>query len=202
MASKLRPCGKQQIGNIMAILKVHKTTTVPGTLEADSIYFVSSGTPYVQIYVTDSTGAARRLMDEARVDEKISAALAAAGSGASLVDDIAERDAIATPFDGQTALVFDASADATVTSGSATYVYRQSTTAWVKISESESMDLTLSWANITGRPTSAVADIDDAVSKRHTHANMTQLNQIGDDGNGNMTYNGNLPKIAWGTAAW
>jgi hypothetical protein len=53
------------------------------------------------------------------------------------------------------------------------------------------MDVTLQWSNIVGRPTSAVADIDDAVTKRHTHANKVQLDKIGEDVNGDLTYDGN-----------
>lgn len=45
------------------------------------------------------------------------------------------------------------------------------------------MDLILSWNNINGRPTSAVADIDDAVTKRHTHANKALLDKVGEDEN-------------------
>jgi hypothetical protein len=60
----------------------------------------------------------------------------------------------------------------------------------------------LAWANLTEKPTSSVADIDDAVSRKHSHANIAQLDKIGEDANGNLTYNGALPVMAWGSTNW
>jgi hypothetical protein len=98
--------------------------------------------------------------------------------------------------------VIEATGDTTVTAGGATYLYNPGTTSWVKASESESMDLVLSWANLTGKPASAVADIDDTVVKRHTHANATELAKIGEDAGGSMTYNGTPVGANWASAAW
>jgi hypothetical protein len=98
--------------------------------------------------------------------------------------------------------VINATGDNTVTAGGATYLYNPTTEAWVKASESESMDVVMSWANLTGKPTSAVVDIDDAVTKRHAHANAAQLAKIGEDGGGSMTYNGTLVGANWANAAW
>lgn len=53
----------------------------------------------------------------------------------------------------------------------------------------------ISWAKLSGAPTSAVKDIDDAVSKRHTHANAVHLDKIG-EANGKMTYDGNAVALA------
>ena len=64
------------------------------------------------------------------------------------------------------------------------------------------MDINFSWANLSGKPTSSVADIDDAVSKRHAHANKTQLDKIDQDASGNLTYNGNLPATGWASSNW
>jgi len=63
------------------------------------------------------------------------------------------------------------------------------------------MDVVLTWANLQNKPSSAVGDIDDAVTKRHTHSNKTELDKIGES-NGNFTYNGALPKIAWNSTEW
>jgi hypothetical protein len=59
----------------------------------------------------------------------------------------------------------------------------------------------LNWASLQNKPTSSVADIDDAVTKRHTHANKATLDLITESG-GNMLYNGALPVARWETAAW
>ena len=47
----------------------------------------------------------------------------------------------------------------------------------------------IAWAVITGKPDSAVADIDDAVAKRHAHANAAMLDKI-NEADGVMTYDG------------
>lgn len=118
-----------------------------------------------------------------------------------VVDNIAARDALA-PIENIIVLVTDATGDNTVSSGGATYVYDVSKTLWKKIGETESMDLVLSWSNINNRPTSAVADIDDAVTKRHTHTNKLSLDKVGEDENGDFTYNGLHPKIHLDSENW
>lgn len=188
----------------MANYQVFKETALPGGLTANSIYFVAPAArpDFVEIYVTNAAGdAARKVIDQATVQAMIDAAVAAGSGGAVIVDDIAARNAL-TADNAQQVLVLDASADATVTSGSATYVWRAATSAWIKISESESMDITLSWAALTGAPSSTPAAIDDAVTKRHSHANATELDKIGEDGDGNLTYGGARPHIAWDSTGW
>ena len=187
----------------MAIFQVFKETALPGTLVANSIYLIApAGSPdYVEMYVTGTTGSTvKRILNEADIEAMITASLSGA-SNMDIVSDITARDAL-TPTNGAMCLVLDASADATVASGAATYVYQLSTTTWIKIAEYESLDLELTWAALQNKPTSAVADIDDSVAKRHSHANKTQLDKVGENGDGLMTYNGLLPKIAWDSTSW
>lgn len=118
-----------------------------------------------------------------------------------IVDNIAARNAL-TPKNAQRVYVVNATGDSTANSGGAEYMWRSSTSAWIKLSEAESQPLVLAWANITGKPSSGVAAIDDAVAKRHSHANATQLDKIGEDGAGNVTYGGARPRIAWDNTGW
>ena len=97
--------------------------------------------------------------------------------------------------------MLDASADATVASGAATYVYDFGNTTWVKISEAESLDVVLDWSNIQNGPSSSPAAIDAAVADSHTHANKTQLDKIGENGDGNLTYDGD-EFVQSGSTAW
>jgi len=143
---------------------------------------------------------AKRVINEADVQALIDTSISGLGS-IEIVDDITARNAL-NPTANIQVFVIDASDDTTVTSGGATYIYRLSTTSWIKISESESLDLVLSWANLTGKPSSSVTDIDNAVSLRHTHANKSELDKIGEDVNGNLTYNGALPVIEWTSVGW
>jgi hypothetical protein len=120
-----------------------------------------------------------------------------------IVADIAARNAL-SPTKNTQVLVLDATGDSTVASGAATYLYRVSTTSWIKLSEAESLDLILQWANIQGKPTSSPSAIDTAVGNSHVHnSNLTQLNKIGENADALFTYNNALPKIGWeGTIAW
>ena len=186
----------------MAVVQIFRETALPGTLQANSIYLVAptAKPAYVELYVTGtSASTVKRIINSDDIQTMINTALAGF-SQIQIVADIAARDAITSPITGAYVLVIDASADATVTAGAASYIHNGTT--WVKVTEYESMDLSLTWAALQNKPSSAVADIDDAVSKRHTHANKTQLDKINEDGNGNFTYNDALPKIAWDTTGW
>lgn len=67
-----------------------------------------------------------------------------------VVADITARDAIASPQTADLAYVVDASADVTVTSGGALYVYDSS--AWAKVAEFESSDFNASFTLLSDTP--------------------------------------------------
>jgi hypothetical protein len=51
--------------------------------------------------------------------------------------------------------------------------------------------------------TSSLTNIDNAVSLRHTHTNKTQIDKIGQDGDGNPTWNGSeWPDSSSGVSSW
>jgi hypothetical protein len=189
----------------MAEYKVFKELVLPdtGSLEVHSIYLVAPAArpDYVEIYVTGAdTSTVKRVIDQSDVQGMIDSDIAAL-SAIEVVADIAERDALVLSANSQV-MVLDATADTNVDAGAATYIYRNSDDSWTKISEFESLDVVMNWADIVGRPTSSVADIDDAVTRRHTHSNRTQLDLITEDGNGKMLYNGSLPVTAWDSIGW
>lgn len=116
---------------------------------------------------------------------------------------VAALDATAVEA-GQLVMVVDASADTTVNAGWAIYRKRVDTdpasldytkvngndAGWQKIAEKESIDVALEWSAINNRPNSSVADIDDAVSKKHEHANKATLDLITyDSTNSVLKYN-------------
>lgn len=103
-----------------------------------------------------------------------------AGQGSNfVVGSIAQRDAIAA-ISGTLAYVTDATSDTSVESGGATYIYNGA--SWEKISEWESMDVTLTWDSIQGKPSSTPSEIDSAVDDSHTHANATTLDKLSESG--------------------
>lgn len=183
----------------MPVIKIHKTTTLPGTLEGHSVYLVAPAAKpdYVEMYVTNADATAvRRVITEQDVINLINA-----NSGIQIVNDIAARNAL-TPVNGQLVYVLDATGDPTVASGAASYLWKANTSEWIKLTEFESMDVIVRWSNIQGAPTSTPAAIDAAVANSHTHANMTELNKVGEDGNGNFTYGGQYPRARLETAGW
>lgn len=187
----------------MSTFKIFRETALPGTLEPYALYVIApTAKPnYIELYASDATGAsAKRIIQDTDVQTLINNAIAGLSS-LEVVADIPARNAL-NPTTNKQVLVLDASADPTVTSGSATYVYQLSNTTWHKISESESLDVVLDWANIQNKPTSSASAIDTAVANSHTHTNKTQLDKIGEDVNGNFTYDNTLPVIAWSSVGW
>jgi hypothetical protein len=188
----------------MATLKIFRETALPGTLQPYAIYLIApaSDPTLLEVVVTNAdASASRHVIDKSDIQAMIDASMASAGANdLVIVADIAARDAL-TPDGNLYAYVTDATGDATVTSGGATYLYNHATTTWIKVSEAESMDVVLQWTNIQGGPASSPANIDDAVTKRHAHANKTQLDQLGDAG-GELTYNGVQVKTEYSSTAW
>jgi type IV secretory pathway VirJ component len=176
--------------------------TLPGTFDPSTLYMVKSADAGLfEMYMSTMDGASvRHILNKSEITTMITQALAGFNT-VQIVADITARDALAPTVITQ-ALVLDASADATVDSGAATYVFDPGTSTWTKISEAESMDVVLQWANIVGKPTSSVTDIDDAVTKRHTHTNKTQLDKIGEDGDGFLTYNGTTVGATASVVEW
>lgn len=144
-----------------------------------------------------------------------------------IVADIAARNAL-SPTQNILCLVLDASADATVVSGNALYAYDVNNTTWHKLSEFESLDLTglmnsfgiqvnggavqdiVDGDNINFIPGSANITItrsgrnltfDVAGGAAHSHNNLTLLNKVGEDADGDITYNGD-PVVKYYTNAW
>jgi hypothetical protein len=184
------------------VLKIFKETALPATLVADAIYYIAPAArpTLVEIYVTDTAGAARKVIDQTTIQSMIDSAVSSA-SELTIVADIAARNAL-SPTAARYCYVINATGDSTVQSGGATYLYNPSTSSWIKTSEAESLDVVLDWASIQNKPSSTVAQIDAAVAATHTHANKTQLDKISEDANGNMLYNGSLPHTGWDSTNW
>lgn len=144
-----------------------------------------------------------------------------------IADTIAARNAL-SPTTNILCLVLDASADATVTSGNALYAYELSSTTWHKLSEFESLDLSglmtgfnikanggtsqaiangdaidfvAGSANITITRSGKTLTFDVSGGAAHSHSNLTVLNNFGEDGDSDATYNGN-PIMKWSTTTW
>jgi len=187
----------------MATYSVYKETALPATLEANAIYLItaSGNTDYLEVYVANQAGdATRRLPTEADIQALINLQVDAVNN-VRVADDITDRDALTGLPTNVKVIVIDATDDPSVDSGGAEYVSTDGGTTWTKTSESESMDAVLNWSNIVGGPTSSPANIDDAVTKRHVHANKTELDKISEDADGHATYAGDALVIT-GSINW
>lgn len=184
-------------------IKISKETAVPAiaSVEPNTIYLVSVGADKVEIYISNNAGdALRRILNEADIQTLIDTAMAGI-SAIEVVSDIAARDALVWTGNGKV-YVEDASGDSTVDAGGAEYVYKHSTQTYIKASEAESLDLIIQWASIQGGPTSTPAQIDVAVTNSHSHANKTELDLIGQDADGDITYAGTKIANQYTTTAW
>lgn len=171
-------------------LTISRVNALPETLAAETIYLVKTGTE-LTLTVTGTTGAVvATTVSKADVNTAISTAIGALDMSNSVefAANIAARDAM-TLTKSAFVYVADATADESVNAGAAMYLYDYVNTTWHKVTEYESLDLVLSWDNITGKPDSSVADIDDAVAKRHSHANMAVLDLLTAP-DGQLLYNG------------
>ena len=186
----------------MATFQIFKETSLPGTLVPNGIYFITATDPnHVEVHVADTAGtSSRRILTEADTQALINNSLSSLAA-LEVVADITARDALLPLTVNTQVLVLDASADPTVASGAATYVYDAGNTTWEKISEAESLDVVLDWNNIVNGPSSTAAAIDAAVANSHTHANKTELDKIGEDVDGDPTYDGTRIVLA-GNPNW
>ena len=186
----------------MATFRIFRETTLPATTVADSLYLVAPAAApnYFELYATNSSNQVRRVINQADIQALVAAEVAAV-TELAVVADIAARDALALTAT-RYVYVKNATADTSVASGGATYLYDTATTSWVKISEAESMDVVTTWASITGKPTSSVTDIDAAVTAKHSHSNKTELDAIGKNLAGELTFNNVQVKTEWSSTGW
>lgn len=187
----------------MSAIKFSKVTTLPAILEGHTMYLVApvAKPNHVEVYVTSADASSvKRIVNIDDIQSMINSSISASNAF-EIVDNVAARDALSLTGN-KFVLVLDATGDATVAAGAATYAWRSSTSAWVKISEHESLDVVLNWAAIQNKPTSAVADIDAAVAQRHTHANFTELGKVGETLAGDFQYSGDYPRARLEVADW
>lgn len=186
----------------MANFRAEKVLALPGSLTANTIYFVADGVDadLMEVYVSSSDGtSARRVPTMADINTAITDAISAA-NGIIVVADITARDNLGYALPSKMVLVVDATGDGSVLAGAATYVNDGNN--WIKIAEHESLDVTLEWASIQNGPTSSVAAIDQAVTNSHTHANKAVLDNLTYSAENGLLYNTAPVSTLFSTVAW
>ena len=148
---------------------------------------IVDGTDIVTVHA--STDADLVHIGSSNVEAELNALAAAVGGAVKFYSaaDIDARDDLEVNA-GDRCYVIDATDDATVTTGEAEYLYDGTT--WIKINESESLDLVTSWADVQNKPASSVSAIDDAVAAKHSHSNKAALDKLTEGANGLPLYDG------------
>jgi hypothetical protein len=181
----------------MTAVAFKRVNIAPSVLQSGAIYFQAKGANSADLFIADASGTRRDIVTDALINNLITAQIA----DINQIDHSATYATMTSKTRTKNRLVLcaDASGDSTVSSGSAMYFYEHlaSSHKYKKVAEFESMDLSLTWAALEGKPTSAVADIDDAVGKKHIHLNTVQLSKIGEDASGNMTFSGQVVGSIW-----
>lgn len=137
----------------MAQLKFIKATTLPGTLEPDTFYFIENG-GYAESYLTTSNGVAKSIGNSSMIQ-----ALAGGSGTPELRVEADVTDMVAATLTQNSIIyVIDATGDTTVASGSATYFYNHGGNSspagsgglngkFIKISETAQINSnTVSWS--------------------------------------------------------
>lgn len=99
----------------MAQFQIFKETSLPATLKADQIYLIADqeNENYVEVYVTQKSGKARRNFSEKDAKILIEELKKAQGS-LKVVQSITERDLLTAVVNGSEVYVIDAQQDSTV----------------------------------------------------------------------------------------
>jgi hypothetical protein len=201
----------------MAAVNFFKVSGVPANeyLQNNSLYFVyNSENTFVDFYLTGSDAAtygAHNVSNTAAVNALIDSKLTSF-TNLKIVSNIEARDAL-TLTSSSFVLVADATDDSTVKSGAALYVYDAGTGYYTKVTEYESLDILDLFEN------KAVLDKfsedDGSVNAEAAGtvlydgrplelANRTQVDKIGEDTDGNLTYNGSPVNAVtnWSAIEW
>lgn len=175
----------------VSTLFIQRVNKLPDNLTPSTMYVVKSTIGnVVEIYFTDANGTA---VFHSITYEEVSRLINSAIDSFTdllILPDILSRNKL-NPVRNELVLVLDATGDPSVNNGAALYVYDYNTNTWYKVSEFESLDITLDWGNIAGRPVSLPANIDNSVSLAHTHSNRSVLDLLSADDTGNLLYDNN-----------
>lgn len=185
-------------------LRIERVTALPATISPSTMYIVRAAEAgLAEIYFSNNDGSeVRHVINKQEITAMMTGAISDF-TNIQLAADIAARNALGAALTRNAlVLVTDATGDATVTAGAAMYFYDNAGAAWIKVSEFESLDVTLTWDAIVGKPSSTAAQIDAAVANSHTHANKLQLDKIGEDAQGKLLYNGARPEAPVAVASW
>lgn len=146
---------------------VDGTGAVTGVSSVNADIDVANPTGAVQLTLNSGTGAYQIVKLDGNGKLPLAIIPDIAKQQTYVVADINARNALTGLISGDTCYI---------TGGVGTgdsYIYNGST--WILMSDADWANVSLDWTNIIGRPASSVANIDDAVDKKHDHTNKVVL---------------------------
>lgn len=196
------PVGAESSNRTLSFAKV---LTLPATPVANCFYMTPDATSGLRLTVSDAVGRVyRSTMRETTIDSEIVRMVARANElkvVATYTDLTNSAFSDSTFNRNQIYYVLDASGDPSVVSGPAMYILDWTTGTVHKIAEGVAENFSPDWTTVLGRPASEIVDIDDAVTKRHSHANLAELNSVTVDGD-QVLVSGTALRPAVRTAIW
>lgn len=177
-----------------------RLTQLPTSLAPNSLYIVKApGTNDVALTWTGNSASDIGFSySQAKADGDITAALAGSKS-VFIFGNIAEKDA-EVPLVDSIGFVKDATADPTVLTPSAFYIFEVATARWSLATSGGSG--AVNWDDIVDGPEATPAQIDEAVAASHVHANQAVLDKIGVDADNRLTYDDALVSSVTVEADW
>lgn len=174
----------------MAKISIERVIQLPEQLASSTIYVVKGADSSIaELYFTSTDGQElRHLINKDDINTLIASQISDFNN-LLLTSDIPSRDALEL---SRNILVFvqDATGDTSVSSGAALYFFDASESDFIKVSQYDTSGVVLEWSLIDNRPASSVEAIDDSVSKSHNHSNSDVLNLLGQNEDGDLTFNG------------
>lgn len=195
-------------------MQISKVNVLPAVAsrQANTMYLVGDAgvADSLEIHMTSSDGAATLHVPTKTEISAMIGSQTASFNNVRVVPTYADMVGLVAENRSMVVMVLNATGDATVTVGGAAYILQATGTAqaptadFFKIYEFEALNenFVLNWSAIVGRPTSSAAAIDDAVSKAHTHANLSTLDGLGTNGDGDLTLNGVAVGTVLVNAGW
>ena len=165
----------------MPTFRIERALELPQVLDPSTMYIMKGAEAgRVDLYFTGNDGnEVRRVIGTSDVNDIVTTALTSFNT-LEIAATIPARDDLVLSRNCLV-LVLDATGDVTVPNGAALYAYDKATTLFYKVSQFEPSGETVEWGTIANRPTSAVADIDEAVTMRHRHDNLFILDKFSID---------------------
>ena len=188
----------------MSKFTIMRVTSLPSTITPSTMYILKQPTSQVaEVYFSNNNGS--QLVPgitEQFITDKFASLLATGMGEIQIVETINDRNRV-TKNGNSLIIVIDATGDEFGSTGTVLYLYRAINSSYFRVSVFDGSGDGVSsggggaggpvwWGSILGKPSSTPVQIDDAVSKAHTHSNQTTLDRIGVTADGVLTVDGTV----------